>query len=102
MYRPKGFWASCKASLYLEHEFSPFEGGRGDETIHQHPGNFIPLTPFKGGKLLRQSLPEGTGYGKQVQVGVLSTGQLVCIPPAKWRGVNTPTPKRPNFLTLQR
>ncbi len=30
--------------------FSPFEGGRGDETFPQHPGNFIPLTPFKGGE----------------------------------------------------
>ena len=30
--------------------FSPFEGGRGDETFPQLPGSFIPLTPFKGGK----------------------------------------------------
>ena len=30
--------------------FSPFEGGRGDETLQQHPQNFIPLAPFKGGK----------------------------------------------------
>ena len=28
--------------------FSPFEGGRGDETFPQHPGSFIRLTPFKG------------------------------------------------------
>ncbi len=27
--------------------FSPFEGGRGDETFLQLPGSFIPLTPFK-------------------------------------------------------
>ncbi len=30
--------------------FSPFEGGRGDETFPRHPESFIPLTPFKGGK----------------------------------------------------
>ena len=30
--------------------FSPFEGGRGDETFPRHPGSFIPLAPFKGGK----------------------------------------------------
>ncbi len=30
--------------------FSPFEGGRGDETYPLHPGSFIPLAPFKGGK----------------------------------------------------
>ena len=44
--------------------FSPFEGGRGDETFNQHFGRFIPLTPFKGGMLLR-----GVSHGLRAAEG---------------------------------
>ena len=40
--------ARPEAISKLKHmAFSPFEGGRGDETFPQHPGSFIPLTALK-------------------------------------------------------